>query len=166
MPSLAKEIVLEGGKLDTDMARVTGNTDYATDFNFLFDPEAAHIVLTAPWKRVTVLGNVSSSARATPELVDRIGAAGTPVARYLRSYARLGQPLWDEITVAVAIDPSLVTDEVVARMDVDTLPGGDYGRTLVWKDEVAPGRGERPVHIVRAVDTARFLARFEAQAER
>ncbi|WP_375383503.1 nucleoside hydrolase [uncultured Sphingomonas sp.] len=166
LPSLAKEIVLEGGKLDTDMARVTGNADYATDFNFLFDPEAAHIVLTAPWKRVTVLGNVSSSAKATPELIDRIGAAGTPVARYVKSYARLGQPLWDEITVAVAIDPSLVTDEVVAKMDVDTLPGGDYGRALVWKDEVAPGRGERPVHIVRAVDTARFLARFEAQAKR
>lgn len=165
LPGLAKEIVLEGGKLDTDMARITGNTDYATDFNFLFDPEAAHIVLTRPWRRITVLGNVSSAARATPELIGRIGAAGTPVARYVQAYARIGQPLWDEVTVAVAIDRTLVTDEVVARMDVDVMPGPNYGRAVVWKDDMAPGRGEQPVHIVRAIDTARFLARFEAQAK-
>lgn len=165
LSALAKEIVLEGGKLDTDFARITGNTDYATDFNFVFDPEAAHIVLTQPWRRITVLGNVSSTAKATPELVGRIGAAATPVARYVQAYARLGQPLWDEATVAVAIDRTLVTDEVIARMDVDTTPGPDYGRAVVWKDEMAPGRGEQSVHIVRAIDTARFLARFERQAE-
>jgi inosine-uridine nucleoside N-ribohydrolase len=163
---LAKEIVIEPGKLDTAVARVTGNTDYATDFNFLFDPEAAHIVLTAPWKRVTVMGNVTAAAKATQPLVDRIGAAGTPVATYLKTYARIGQPLWDEITVAVAIDRSLVTEELVARMDVDTLPGPSYGQPVVWSAEMAPDSGEREVHIVRAIDVARFVETFAAQASK
>ncbi len=164
--TLAKEIVIEPGKLDTAVARVTGNTDYATDFNFLFDPEAAHIVLTAPWKKITVMGNVTAAAKATQPLVDRIGAAGTPVATYVKTYARIGQPLWDEITVAVAIDRSLVKDELVARMDVDTLPGPSYGQPVVWSAEMAPGAGEREVHIVRAIDVDRFVETFVAQASK
>jgi inosine-uridine nucleoside N-ribohydrolase len=164
--TLAKEIVIEGGGLDTAVARVSGNTDYATDFNFLFDPEAAHIVVTAPWRRVTVLGNVTGSAKVTPELADRIGAAGTPVARYFQAYAKRGQPLWDEITAAVAIDRTLVTSELVARMDVDMLPGPTYGQAQVWKEDMAPKNGEKPVHIVRTIDTDRFLARFVEQASR
>jgi inosine-uridine nucleoside N-ribohydrolase len=164
--TLAKEIVIEPGKLDTAVARVTGNTDYATDFNFLFDPEAAHIVLTAPWPRITVMGNVTAAAKATQAVVDRIGASGTPVATYVKTYARIGQPLWDEITVAVAIDRSLVTQELVARMDVDTLPGPSYGQPVVWSAEMAPNAGEREVHIVRAIDVDRFVETFVAQASK
>jgi inosine-uridine nucleoside N-ribohydrolase len=164
--TLAKEIVIEPGKLDTAMARVTGNTDYATDFNFIFDPEAAHIVLTAPWKKITVMGNVTAAAKATQEVVDRIGASGTPVATYFKTYARIGQPLWDEITVAVAIDRSLVTEELVARMDVDTFAGPSYGQPVVWKSDMAPNAGEREVHIVRAIDVPRFVETFVAQASK
>ena len=164
--TLAKEIVIEPGKLDTAVARVTGNTDYATDFNFLFDPEAAHIVLTAAWPKITVMGNVTAAAKATQAVVDRIGASGSPVATYVKTYARIGQPLWDEITVAVAIDRGLVTEELVARMDVDTLPGPSYGQPVVWKEDMAPNSGEREVHIVRAIDVARFVETFVAQASK
>jgi inosine-uridine nucleoside N-ribohydrolase len=164
--TLAKEIVIEPGKLDTAVARVTGNTDYATDFNFIFDPEAAHIVLTAPWKKITVMGNVTAAAKATQEVVDRIGASGAPVATYVKTYARIGQPLWDEITVAVAIDRSLVTEELVARMDVDTFAGPSYGQPVVWKADMAPNAGEREVHIVRAIDVSRFVETFIAQASK
>ena len=38
-----------GALLDTSMQSLTGNADFASDFNMIFDPEAAHIVLTAPW---------------------------------------------------------------------------------------------------------------------
>lgn len=163
---LAKEVVIEPGKLDTAFARTTSNTDYSTDFNFLFDPEAAHIVLTAPWKSITLVGNVSSRVKATPEVVDRIAKAGTPVANYVKTYARLGQPFWDEITVAVAIDRSLVTEDLVVGMDVDTMPGMHYGEPQVWTEEMAPKSGERPVHVVRAIDEERFLAGFVAQAQK
>jgi inosine-uridine nucleoside N-ribohydrolase len=166
LPALAKEIVIEGGGVDTALARVEGNTDYATDFNFLFDPEAAHIVLTAPWPKVTVLGNVTGSVKVTPELAAKIGTAGTPVARYFDSYARRGQPMWDEIVTAVAIDRTLVTAETLVRMDVDLLPGPTYGQAQIWNAQFAPKMGEREVHLVRAIDTERFLSRFVAQASR
>ncbi|WP_232491562.1 nucleoside hydrolase [Novosphingobium kaempferiae] len=165
LPLLAKELVMEAGKVDTGFARATGNTDYSTDFNFLFDPEAAHIVLTAPWKKITAVGNVTAAAKATQELADRIAAPGKPVGTYFKTYARIGQPLWDEITVAVAIDRSLVTDELVARLDVDTLPGPSYGQSLIWKAEMAPAKGTRDVHIVRGIDVERFLATFTKQAQ-
>jgi inosine-uridine nucleoside N-ribohydrolase len=163
---LAREIVIEGGGLDTAVARVTGNTDYATDFNFIFDPEAAHIVLTSPWQRITLLGNVTGSAKVTPELADKIGAAATPVAKYFQTYAKRGQPMWDEITTAVAIDRSLVTGELVARMDVDLLPGPSYGQAQIWKQEFAPNKGEREVHVVQSIDVARFLDRYVEQASK
>jgi inosine-uridine nucleoside N-ribohydrolase len=164
--ALAREIVIEGGGLDTAIARVTGNTDYATDFNFIFDPEAAHIVLTSPWKRITLLGNVTGSAKVTPEIADKIGAAATPVAQYFQTYAKRGQPMWDEITAAVAIDRTLVTSELIARMDVDLLPGPSYGQAQIWKNDLAPNNGEQEVHIVQSIDVKRFLDRFVEHATR
>jgi inosine-uridine nucleoside N-ribohydrolase len=103
---------------------------------------------------------------ATQAAVDRIAAAGKPVGTYFKAYARIGQPLWDEITVAVAIDRSLVTDELVARMDVDILPGAGYGQAQIWKADMAPETGTRDVHIVRKIDVDRFVDRFVEQAAR
>ncbi len=52
--SLAKGIVLMGGSLNPQ----TNDPEFATDprheFNFWFDPEAAHIVLRAAWPRIDV----------------------------------------------------------------------------------------------------------------
>lgn len=163
---LARDIVIEGGGFDMQRARVTGNTDYATDFNFMFDPEAAHIVLTAPWKRITLMGNVTGSVKMTEALKADIASAGTPVARYFGAYAKVGQPLWDEMTSAVAVDPTLATKELVARMDVDLMPGPGYGTAQIWNEKFAPHLGEQEVHIVEAIDADRFVARFTAQARK
>jgi inosine-uridine nucleoside N-ribohydrolase len=165
LPILAKEIVLEGGRYDSQLDRVTGNSDYATDFNFLFDPEAAHIVLTAPWKRITVLENVTAQAKMTPEVIARLDKR-SPIGSYLATYARVNQPMWDEMVTAIAIDRTLVTKEVVARMDVDILPGPSYGRAQMWSEDMAPKQGEQPVHIVLAVDAKRFVDRFVTQASK
>jgi inosine-uridine nucleoside N-ribohydrolase len=164
VPKLTKEIVIEGGKLDNSIARVTGNPDYGTDFNFLFDPEAAHIVLTSPWPRVTVVGDVTEPVKVTREIAERIGKSGSAVARYFQSYARVGQPFWDEITVEIALDKTLVTREIVARMDVDILPGPTYGQAQVWSEDQAPGNGEAEVHIVQGIDVPRFLSTFTSLA--
>ena len=164
VPSLAREIIIEGGKLDNSIARVTGNPDYGTDFNFIFDPESAHIVLTAPWRRVTLVGDVTEPIKVTREIVERIGKAGTPVARYFQTYARIGQPFWDEITAAVALDRTLIAEEITARMDVDILPGPTYGQAQVWSEEQAPGNAEAQVHIVRGIDVPRFLGTFTSYA--
>jgi inosine-uridine nucleoside N-ribohydrolase len=160
VPRLAKEIVIQGGYLDDSLGRVSGNPDYGTDFNFIFDPEAAHIVLTAPWQRVTTVGDVTTAVKMTREIAERIGKSGSPVARYVQTYGRVGQPFWDEITAAVALDRTLITKEIVARMDVDLLPGVTYGQAQVWSPDQAPAAGEALVHIVLGIDAPRFVATF------
>ena len=164
LPRLAQEIVIQGGYLDDSIGRVSGNPDYGTDFNFIFDPEAAHIVLTAPWSRVTLVGDVTTTVKMTREIADRIGKSGSPVARYVQSYARVGQPFWDEIAAAVALDKSLVTKEVLARMDVEIMHGATYGQAQVWSQDLAPANGAALVHIVEGIDAPRFVANFSALA--
>ena len=160
VPSLAKELVFEGGYIDVNAAQATQDADYSTDFNVLFDPEAAHIVLTAPWKRITSVGHVSHpDIVVTQAVVDRIGASPAPVAQYVKRYAKLGEPFWDEVTVSLALDRTLITREYEARMDIDIQHGADYGRARLWNDKNAPP-GLQPVHVVVTVDKARFIEGF------
>jgi inosine-uridine nucleoside N-ribohydrolase len=160
VPALAKEIVFEGGYIDVNTAQVLEGADYATDFNFAFDPEAAHIVLTAPWRRLTSVGRVSApSLVQTQAVADRIAAAGGPVAHYVHTYSKVGEPFWDEVAACLTLDRTLVVKEFTAKMDVDISHGPDYGHARIWADEWAP-KGLQTVHVVQAVDHARFLEAF------
>ncbi|MFF3150548.1 nucleoside hydrolase [Streptomyces sp. NPDC057927] len=71
--SLAKGIVIGGANL---YQLHPGETDPAFNssegFNFRFDPEAAHIVLTAGWKKVTALVDVTSSVMFDDAMMARI----------------------------------------------------------------------------------------------
>jgi inosine-uridine nucleoside N-ribohydrolase len=165
LPSLAKEIVIEGGNIDDERTQATVSADDTTDFNFIFDPEAAHIVLTAPWDRITVVGDVATSVRLTYAIVDRIARSSTPVAQYLKAYAQTDEPFWDELTAAIAVDRSLITKDVDVVMDVDTMPGMHYGRARIWSANDAPHTGAQHVHLVLSVDGPRFIRAFIAAAQ-
>jgi len=162
--SLAKELIFMGGMLDGNLAQVTDDANVFTDFNFVFDPEAAHIVLTSHWAKITSLGRVTNQTKMTPALVARMLEVRTPVTEYLAKFAsRL--PLWDEMAAAVAVDPTLVTKRTVALMDVDIDHGMHYGQAHVWPTQTAPHQGEQPVTIVQAVDLARFYTAFVHAAQ-
>ncbi|GBR47017.1 nucleoside hydrolase [Neokomagataea thailandica] len=163
--STAKQLVFMGGLLDASMTSVTGNADFASDFNMITDPEAAHITLTAPWASITCVGNVSNDIMMTPALMNRMDAKHTPATDYLKRFFS-PLPLWDELTSAIAVEPNLVTKSVDAYMDINTAPGMDYGHAHVWPDSTAPKKmGLNKVHIVLSVDTARFLNEFVAQSQ-
>ncbi len=163
--STARQLVFMGALIDRNMMAATGNANWAGDFNLLFDPEAAHIVLTADWPRIVSLGNVSDEVVMTHGLMDRIAAVRTPVTSYLKRYAA-PLPLWDEMAAAVAVDPSLVTRSVDAYMDVDLTDGVDYGHAHVWSAALAPkGMGLRPVTLVQDIDTRRFVDGFVQDAQ-
>jgi inosine-uridine nucleoside N-ribohydrolase len=162
--SLAKDLVFMGALIDVNLPQVTGSANFNTDFNFNFDPEAAHIVLTAPWARITAVGNVSNALVMSPELAARIDAKRTPVTDLAARYVD-ALPLWDQLAAAIAADPSLVTRTVQAYMDVETDPGLYYGATRLWPEGGQPGLGERKVNIVLAVDSDRFLRQFIAAAQ-
>ncbi|GBQ34891.1 nucleoside hydrolase [Gluconacetobacter azotocaptans] len=161
----ARQLVFMGGLLDTSMKSVTGNADFASDFNMIFDPEAAHITLTAPWAAITVVGNVSNDLMMTRDYLKQIMRKKTPMTDYIGAYYD-PLPMWDEMATAIAADPTLITASVEAYMDIDISKGPNYGHAYVWPDQTAPkAMGVRKVRIVQSIDSRRFLDTFLRQAQ-
>ena len=162
--SLAKELVFMGGSLNpkTDDPEFVNTPRH--EFNLWFDPEAAHKVLLAPWRKIVCTTvDISVKTRLTQDLVDRIKSGGSPAARYIGTYAHLrGQYnyLWDELAAVAWLDPSLITLKDTRYMDVDLNRGADYGDTLSWTEQDKPKIVGPPVEIQVDLDLARFYKEF------
>jgi inosine-uridine nucleoside N-ribohydrolase len=159
---LAKELIFMGAMMRSTRPDIDPAETF--DFNVMFDPEAAHIALTAPWVKITAVGNVTLEAAMTPQLIARIAAKSTPVTRLLEQFPEY-VPLWDEMTAAIATDPSLITQHSDVFMDVDLERGPDYGIVHIWPEALAPHVGERKVTLVEHIDVARFLKQFVAAVQ-
>src|SRR5579859_586008 len=121
---LTRGIVLMGGSLNPQTADPEFSTSPRHEFNFWFDPEAAHIVLRAHWPRIDVTTvDVSVKAPFTRQMVDRIAQSQNPAARYIASYSQQRYYLWDEFAACAWLDPSVVTSERELYMDVDLSHG-------------------------------------------
>jgi purine nucleosidase len=161
---LAKELVLMGGSLNPK----TDDPEFANtprhEFNLWFDPEAAHIVLTAPWSRaVCTTVDVSVKTRLTKELIERVKAGSTPAAQYVGTYARLfGEYnyLWDELAAAAWLDPGLITAKDTRYLDVDLNRGAGYGNTLSWTEQDKPTLVGPPVEVQVDLNTEKFYKMF------
>ena len=158
--SLAKELIFMGGLVNTGLSKATGNPDFASDFNVLFDPEAAEIVLTADWAKITSVGDVTNETLFSDDLIQKIARVDTPLTQYISKYAERNVPLWDELTVGIFLDPTLVTKQTSVLMGVDLSHGPGYGSVRIWPDTLAPHTGERKVTIVQDVDVNRFIDTF------
>src|SRR2546427_9251425 len=87
---LAKELVFMGASLNPRTSDPEFINRPRHEFNVWFDPEAAHIVLRAPWKRVVCTTvDVSVKTRTTSELINRVKAGDSLAARYIGKYAQL-----------------------------------------------------------------------------
>jgi purine nucleosidase len=163
-PRLVKELVFMGGSLNpkTDDPEFVNTPRH--EFNLWFDPEAAHIVLMAPWKRIVCTTvDVSVKTRLTQELIDRIKAGNSPAARYVGAYARLhGQYnyLWDELAAAAWLDPSLITAKDMRYLDVDLNRGAGYGNTLSWTEQDKPKISGPAAELQVDLDTEKFYKMF------
>jgi purine nucleosidase len=161
---LAKELVFMGASLNPQ----TSDPEFANrprhEFNMWFDPEAAHIVLRAPWKRIVCTTvDVSVKTRMSNELISRVKAGDSPAARYVGKYSRrYGEYnyLWDELTAAAWLDPSVITKTETRLMDVDLDRGAGYGDILTWTERDKPRIEVRPVEIQVDLDVERFYKMF------
>jgi purine nucleosidase len=157
---LAKELVFMGASLDPETTDPEFINTPRREFNLWFDPEAAHIVLRAPWKKIVCTTvDISVKTRMTPELISRIKAGDSPAAHYVGTYARLHGEynyLWDELAAAAWLDPSLITKKKTRFMDVDISRGTGYGDTLTWTDRDKPKLEVQPVEIQVDLDTEKF----------
>jgi inosine-uridine nucleoside N-ribohydrolase len=161
---LVKELIFMGASLTPQ----TPNPEFVNtprrEFNLWFDPEAAHIVLRAPWKKIVCTTvDISVKTRMTTDLINRIKAADSPAARYVGAYARLHGEynyLWDELAASAWLDPSLITARETRFMDINLDRGASYGDTLTWAEQDKPKIEVRPVEIQVDLDLEKFYKMF------
>jgi purine nucleosidase len=156
LPELLKSVVMMGGAYT-----VPGNTTPAAEFNILVDPEAANQVFAASFPTLTAVGldvteqvaltrddwnavNTGSSLPRSAALLREVGGS---------AFSKLGRnrfALHDPLSVAVAIDPSLIAIRELA-IAVDTAEP-ELGRTRI----AGPGT----VRVAASVDSVRALQDF------
>ncbi|MDP9345341.1 MAG: nucleoside hydrolase [Actinomycetota bacterium] len=151
-PGAVEEVVWMGGSTGR------GNTRPYAEFNALVDPEAIAVVLAAG-VRFTMVGlNLTHQAQATPEVVRRIAAIGTPAAAavvgwlgfFADTYRELYDvwpPVHDPCALAIAGDPTIARC-VDARIDVELEGRHTRGATVVDLH----GRTGRPANARVALD--------------
>jgi purine nucleosidase len=163
-PSLAKELVFMGASLNPQTADPEFVNAPRREFNIWFDPEAASIVLRAPWKKIVCTTvDISVKTNLTAELINRVKAGDSPAARYVGKYARLyGEYnyLWDELAAAAWLDPTLITKKETRLMDVNLDHGANYGSVLTWGEHDKPAVSLQPVEVQVDLDTKRFYQMF------
>ena len=164
LPELAEELVFMGGSLgpQTDNPEFLNNP--RREFNFWFDPEAAEIVLRAPWKKIVCTPtDISIKTHVTPAMMKQIEASGTPLARYIARFAMFtpgADIMWDELAAAAWIDPAIITKRETRYLGVDLDRGAGYGNTLIWLEKTDLRPDAQPVEIQVDLDTQKFYTMF------
>jgi len=164
LPKLAQELVFMGGSLspNTDNPEFVNNPRH--EFNFWFDPEAANLVLHAPWKKITCTPvDISVKALFSREMLKQIEASRTPLAGYIAKFYQSSPGadiMWDELAAAAWIDPSLVTKNETRFMSVDLDHGAGYGNTLTWTEKDKPKTPVQQVTIHMDLNKEKFDQMF------
>jgi inosine-uridine nucleoside N-ribohydrolase len=106
--------------------------------------------------------DVCEKYRFNKKIFERITAVDTPIAKMFKqkygptfekdpNYTRL---VWDTIAAAVVIDPTLITEEEIRWVDVNSDYGLDYGRSLGYRRQ-GPA-GTQKARILLTIDEQRF----------
>jgi inosine-uridine nucleoside N-ribohydrolase len=165
VPDLAQELVVMGGSI-APLVPPDWIPENRREFNFWWDPEAVHMVMTSPWHKITVTTvDISIKTRMTKTMIAEIAKSPNPAAQYLGKYAD-EEYMWDELAAAAWLDPTIITKEITLYMDMDISHGAAYGNTLVWNEGNQPGLGEQLVHVQQDLDLAKFNKLFIALASR
>jgi purine nucleosidase len=165
-PELAQELVFMGGSLSpqTDNPEFVNNPRH--EFNFWFDPDAAEIVLRAPWKKIVCTPtDISIKTYMTAAFVKQIEASATPLARYIGRFAMLtpgADIMWDELAAVAWLDPTIITKTETRYMSVDLDRGAGYGNTLTSGSKSSLRPSAQPVEIQVDLDTDKFYRMFAA----
>ncbi len=153
--TLAKELVLMGSGMYANEGGIN-RIDGRREFNWWFDPEAVRITMRSPWKKITITPiDVSVKTKVNPEVKAAISRADTPVAKYLTKYAAESF-MWDELSAAALLDPSIITGTKEMYVDIDVDHGPSYGETLFWEPGAKVPPYERKATVQFDVDTKKL----------
>ena len=154
--SLTGKLVIMGGGIGT-----------RPEFNFWMDPEAARMVLRAPWPEVVVTPlNICWQAPFTQEVARAAAEGDSPIARYFADtyvedhWAPVTSLMYDQIAVLSLLEPGVVKRSETLWLDVEIDHGPSYGTTLSWDDSVDPPPGTRQVEVLFDLDYPRFVEHF------
>lgn len=164
LPELAEQLVFMGGSLSPQTTHLEFVNNPRHEFNFWFDPDAAEVVLRAPWKKIVCTPtDISVKTRLTPEMIKQIDASGTALAHYVARYYQPGPGadfMWDELAAAAWIDPGIITKRETRYMGVDLDRGAGYGNTLTWSENDKPKLTRPSVEIQVDLDAEKFYRMF------
>ncbi len=156
---LIREIVFMGGA-----AFCPGNSTPAAEFNFMIDPHAAQIMLTAGVP-MTMFGlDVTHQAVITKPWLDRVESEAGPIARaaiaMMRSYG-FGDPcLHDPCVIAHLIDPSLFSG-VEAWVEVECAAPLARGQSIAAVKERHRGGRAPNCRVMTGLENERLFALLE-----
>jgi inosine-uridine nucleoside N-ribohydrolase len=126
------------------------------EFNWWWDPEAVHMVMTAPWKKITdITVDISVKTWLKKTMIAEIGKANTPVSQYIAKYAD-EEYRWDELAAAAWLKPEIIRKQEKLYLDIDYSHGSGYGNTLAWTPGTQPGLGEQQVNVPTELDLEAF----------
>lgn len=155
VPDLAQELVLMGGSI-APVLPMDWATENRREFNFWWDPEAVHMVLTAPWHKITdITVDISVKTRLTKSMIAEIAKSSNPAAQYIAKYAD-EEFRWDELATAAWLQADIITKEAPLYLDMDYSHGPGYGNTLAWVPGSQPGLGEQLVHVPLELNLEKF----------
>src|SRR5271154_6098389 len=158
---LTQGIVIMGGSLSPQSTDPEFANNPRHEFNFWFDPEAAHITLRAHWPRIDLpTVDISVKTGFTKAMLDDISHSPNPAAKYLADYTDEFYCLWDELAAAAWLDPKIITKEEKLYVDVDLTRGPFYGDTLTWTAANKPALDLQLVHVQTDLDLPRFNKLF------
>jgi inosine-uridine nucleoside N-ribohydrolase len=159
-----KQLVVMGGAFDVP--------NVLHELNAAYDPEATHIVLNSGAPLLIVPLDVTLRTFMRLGDVDRLDAAGTPLARYLGHTARPwitwlaarfgedGCALHDPLALAALLDPRVIGTRT-ACVDVELRGRLTRGRMVAWDGDLLRGDLElpdlSPVLIADRVDNDLFM---------
>jgi len=171
--SNVKEVVLMGGAF-----HFPGNVSPVAEANISGDPDAADIVVTAPWKVTMIALNTTTKVRLDDAILERIREQNPRYGSFLWSITRFymdfhknvehvegGAYVHDPSAVMYLIDPGLF---IVRTGPVRVVTEGiAIGETIMpahdYQLDLPPWRGRPAVTTATDVDLHRFLATFEAE---
>jgi purine nucleosidase len=162
LPQRIPRLVVMGGAVTGQ-----GNTSAVAEFNFGFDPEAAHIVLSS-WPMLELVDWELCTRHAFEfDTMDRWVAAGTESARFYDAISRKtrawsrerGRPrlaVADSVAMAVALRPDLATRMAERHVGIELDGTHTRGMSVVdWDGRLG---GVPNARIVSELDQARFEA--------
>ncbi|MEO3386730.1 nucleoside hydrolase [Mesorhizobium sp. CAU 1741] len=144
---LVKQVIIMGGAFT-----VPGNVSPVAEANILGDPEAADMVVTAPWKTIVVGLDVTMKTIMSTSTLERLAAQGGPRARllsdisqhYIGFYSRFvddGMVIHDSCACAFLVAPHLfetrsgamrVVSEGIADGQTIQKPDGRFFPPGAW----------------------------------